>query len=343
MSDNVQYDKFYKQVIATSVDTVSGSLGGLSSIIVGQPLDTIKVRLQTSPHIFNNSFACISKTYKLEGVRGFYAGATPSIAANMLRSGTFIGFYGYFQHVLAEASNKESIRELSTFNNGIAGALAGVMSTALLSPLEFIKCNLQTCKVYSEQSKPSSVRAIVKANGFFGLYKGFRPMLLRETIGNFFFMSAYEKSVNLLNYKNLPREQINPLVFFFSGGIGGTFYWLSIYPLDVVKSRIQVGTSQVTLKNILIKEGPKGLYRGILPTILRTFLTSGICYAALEFSKKSMKKETIGHFFFMSAYEKSVNLLNYKNLPREQINPLVFFFSGGIGGTFYWLSIYPLD
>ena len=35
-------------------DVVAGGLGGLACVLAGQPLDTIKVKLQTYPHLFNS-------------------------------------------------------------------------------------------------------------------------------------------------------------------------------------------------------------------------------------------------------------------------------------------------
>ena len=49
------------------LDLVSGSLGGVANVYVGQPLDTIKVKLQTFPHLYKGATQCGINTFKTEG------------------------------------------------------------------------------------------------------------------------------------------------------------------------------------------------------------------------------------------------------------------------------------
>lgn len=55
-------------------DLIAGTVGGWAQVIVGQPLDTIKVRLQTqpSPPIYRNATDCFSQLVKQEGVSSFF-------------------------------------------------------------------------------------------------------------------------------------------------------------------------------------------------------------------------------------------------------------------------------
>ena len=46
----------------------------------GQPLDTIKVKMQSFPHLYNNAFTCFKQTYAKDGIyRGLYAGTVPAL------------------------------------------------------------------------------------------------------------------------------------------------------------------------------------------------------------------------------------------------------------------------
>ena len=49
------------------IDLVSGSLGGVANVYVGQPLDTIKVKLQTFPHLYRGATQCGLNTFRTEG------------------------------------------------------------------------------------------------------------------------------------------------------------------------------------------------------------------------------------------------------------------------------------
>ncbi len=58
--------------------------GGTASVYVGQPLDTVKVKMQTFPTVYRNAFHCFKTTLAQEGVRrGLYAGTVPSLAAQV--------------------------------------------------------------------------------------------------------------------------------------------------------------------------------------------------------------------------------------------------------------------
>ncbi len=61
--------------------------GGTASVYVGQPLDTVKVKMQTFPALYRNAFHCFRNTLKKEGItRGLYAGTVPSLAAQVIHS-----------------------------------------------------------------------------------------------------------------------------------------------------------------------------------------------------------------------------------------------------------------
>ena len=59
--------------------------GGIASVYVGQPLDTVKVKMQTTPDLYKNAYECFKTTYKKDGIyRGLYAGTVPSLAAQVM-------------------------------------------------------------------------------------------------------------------------------------------------------------------------------------------------------------------------------------------------------------------
>ena len=74
-----------------------------------------------------------------------------------------------------------------------------------------------------------------------------------------------------------------------AGGFGGICLWTSIFPFDVVKSRIQVESSTDKMNDVLIRivknEGIRGLYKGLTPTLLRTFPSTGALFVAYENTK----------------------------------------------------------
>ena len=50
-------------------DLIAGTLGGVASIVAGQPLDTAKVRLQANPTAYKGFVQCLTSMIRTEGVR----------------------------------------------------------------------------------------------------------------------------------------------------------------------------------------------------------------------------------------------------------------------------------
>jgi len=58
------------------------NLGATVAFYIGQPLDTIKTKLQTFPNRYKNFIDCAQKIIYKDGIYGLYAGTVPSLLAN---------------------------------------------------------------------------------------------------------------------------------------------------------------------------------------------------------------------------------------------------------------------
>lgn len=96
--------------------------------------------------------------------------------------------------------------------------------------------------------------------------------VLRDAIGYGFYFKSYEEMRN--------RWGLGVLL---AGGIAGCVSWASIYPLDVIKTRVQVQDSAVL----------EGERRVLLDTRRRTVRRLG----AWECAKKAYLEEGAGVFF----------------------------------------------
>ena len=76
--------------------------GGIACVYVGQPLDTVKVKVQTFPHLYKNAFDCFVKTFREEGIsRGLYSGTIPALIANVAENSILFMAYGQCQKVVS--------------------------------------------------------------------------------------------------------------------------------------------------------------------------------------------------------------------------------------------------
>lgn len=134
---------------------------------------------------------------------------------------------------------------------------------------------------------------ILKQEGVPGLFRGLTSTMMREMPGYFVFFGGYESCKVLLTAGH--PEEAGLVKTIISGGVGGLCLWTAIFPFDVAKSRIQVDSLKDSMTTVLIKvyrtEGTRGLYKGLTPTLIRTFPSTGALFVAYEYSKQYM---TIG-------------------------------------------------
>ncbi|XP_056230036.1 solute carrier family 25 member 15a [Seriola aureovittata] len=297
-------------VIQAIIDFTAGAIGGTACVLSGQPFDTTKVKMQTFPTMYRGFIHCFTSTFRQMGLRGLYKGTTPALIANISENAVLFLSYGLCQDAVHLMTRMDKGTELSDIQKASAGSLASIFSAMALCPTELVKCRLQamhemeaTGKIASGQRSTvwTVVKTVLKTNGPLGFYQGLTSTIVREVPGYFCFFGAYELCRSTFaQYMGTDKEGIGILPLMFSGGFGGACLWLTVYPIDCVKSRIQVyslaGRQEgfmKTVTSIIRTEGFTALYSGLTPTMIRTFPANGALFLAYEFSRKSMM-ETVG-------------------------------------------------
>ena len=127
------------------INYVSGVIGGIAVCLVGHPFDTVKVRLQTQPHInpyYSGMIDCAKKTLKQEGLSGFYAGIlSPLLGQMFFRAISFATFHKISRQLAITSEKKESARYKKLF---LAGGITGAVIASVETPIDLIKTKLQT-------------------------------------------------------------------------------------------------------------------------------------------------------------------------------------------------------
>lgn len=286
------------------IDFIAGSLGGTALVYVGQPLDTIKVKMQTFPALYNNMVNCFVKTYKADGIyKGLYAGTVPALIANITENSVLFMCYGLCQKTIQQITDTKRTEDLSILANASAGFFASFFSSIALTPTELVKCRLQAMYEVQKQMIAQGQTAqrvgpfaltssIFRQEGVPGLFRGLVPTLVREMPGYFFFFGGYEGSREFFRKENQTKDDIGLWRTMISGANGGLVFWTITYPIDVAKSRIQVSNSNENmfymLGRIFRQEGLGALYSGLAPTLVRTIPATAALFVTYEYSKKAM-------------------------------------------------------
>ncbi|XP_023680481.1 mitochondrial ornithine transporter 1-like [Paramormyrops kingsleyae] len=288
--------------VQAAIDLSAGAIGGAACVFSGQPLDTAKVKMQTFPSLYRGFLHCFLSTYKQEGLRGLYQGTAPALLANVGENAVLFMGYGVCQEVVRlvwrGGAEGGASSELSDTQKACAGSVASIFSSLVLCPTELLKCRLQAMhematlgKVPTRQSTLwSVVRDVMRKDGPLGFFQGLTSTIAREVPGYFCFFGAYELSrTSFARYLGTGKDDIGVVPIMLSGGCGGSCLWLVVYPMDCVKSRIQVLSMTgrqagflKTLVDIVRVEGVCVLYSGLTPTLIRTFPANGTLFLAYE-------------------------------------------------------------
>ncbi|KAJ2080614.1 hypothetical protein H4R24_002935 [Coemansia sp. RSA 988] len=284
-------------------DFIAGTMGGWAQVVVGHPFDTIKVRMQTqpSPPIYKSSMDCLRATIKGEGASGLYKGVTSPLAGIGFCNAVVFAANGFFLRLFQENSSEP----LTIGQKAIAGGLAGGVMAFMNCPVELLKVKLQTQVGTSTAPgyKPYTgvfncgVRTF-KERGIGGLYRGLGITILRDIPSFWAYFGLYEGMKTALVYRRqgvADAAQSNGLEQFMSGGFAGIAAWLTAYPQDVVKSRVQMNykfKSASAAAKALLQETRGGnwriLFRGFGPTILRAFPANAATFVAYEWTTKAL-------------------------------------------------------
>ncbi|XP_023681755.1 mitochondrial ornithine transporter 1-like [Paramormyrops kingsleyae] len=291
-------------VVQAAIDLSAGALGGTACVMSGQPFDTAKVKMQTFPTMYRGFLDCFISTYRVEGLRGLYRGTSPALLANIAENSVLFMSYGFCQEAVRLVSGQSEGDKLSDLQKACAGSVASIFSSMVLCPTELVKCRLQAMREMEASGKIASgqktawsvVKAVLRTDGPLGFYQGLSTTIVREVPGYFCFFGAYELCrTAFATYLGRAKDDIGVVPLMFSGGFGGACLWLAVYPIDCVKSRIQVHSlagRQVgflqTLMGIVRAEGVAALYSGLTPTMIRTFPANGALFLAYELSRKAM-------------------------------------------------------
>ncbi|KAG5718635.1 hypothetical protein E4T56_gene16516 [Termitomyces sp. T112] len=282
---------------STINELIAGSVGGAAQVLVGQPLDTIKTRAQIAPKgMFKGPMDILVQTLRKEGFLALYKGmASPLLGISGVNSLLFAS-YGISRRLISP------FPQLSLKETALAGSMAGAANAILASPVEMFKVRMQgQYGAATDKRLREVVRDMWKQWGFRqGIMRGYWITVIREIPAYAGFYTAFEFTKR--EFAKTYGPQLPVWALLASGSTGGIAYWLACYPLDVVKSRIQLRPIPPTgtpvqyivneLKAIVAESGPSGLLRGLSPSLLRSIPSAAATFAAFEITREHLLKLT---------------------------------------------------
>ncbi|EJU03889.1 mitochondrial carrier [Dacryopinax primogenitus] len=264
-------------------ESIAGTVGGAVGMIVSYPFDTVRVRLQNpdTAHKYRGMMHAFTLIVKEEKVTGLFKGMTSPLITLAPLNGLVFGAYGYLLRLQYPNLTPEERPPLLPI--ALAGTLAGVLGSTIAGPVELVKIRQQN--LVGAQGMPSTlsvVRDIWRKRGPLGLYRGFTSTALRDSGGGPYFLT-YE----ILHRLN-PHSPFTPLI---AGGAAGIVGWLSTFPFDVIKTRMQsvdraeagkYKTTWSTIRACWREEGWRVFWTGVRPAMIECLPYNMATFGAFE-------------------------------------------------------------
>ena len=295
---------------------ICGGIAGTTACFIGQPLDLIKIRMQTEPKLHSSAYSSFMQIVKNGGYQSLYRGMTAPLCSQFFQTGLmFTGESLALKYLQPQLDFKGCDTTRTAISVFLSGSFGGLLKCVVLVPTDLIKCKMQVDQAgYGKHRKYSGAfdcaSQVYSREGLSGLYRGFGVTTLREVpaFGLYFFVYRY--SLDCLNRFSTSMRHNKPikapesagpgLTTFIAGGLAGSVAWICIYPFDVIKSHIQVstagcasstqGTGDATIyqtaTQLYQKHGIKAFTRGLGVTIARAFPVNASMLFTHEFLKE---------------------------------------------------------
>jgi len=202
------------------VTFAAGASYGLTTVVVGQPLDTIKVRMQGLPSATRqNALTVGSDLFRREGIRGLYRGGLPLfLGGSVMRSAQF-GVSGRVKHWLDDHPDLPHFKMFGLLDwQIIAAGVAGGLGRGIVEiPTDFLKTRRQVERSWTWSH----------------LMDGTAITLFRNTVLYTAFMVYIDLAKQSCRAGYIPsilmNEEQNNLTPFVKGAICANLAWLTVW------------------------------------------------------------------------------------------------------------------
>ena len=274
--------------------------------------------------------------FKTEGVAGIYAGLAPTLVMGV--PNTVLYFVSY-DELIARFRTESN----ATWIPAAAGSAARLVASFSTAPLELIRTRQAGRSFKGDKKVPSKysgllqeMKYLIQKDGFFSLYRGLSPTLFRDAPFSAVYWLSIERLRDMWRSRQTgpdaiitPSQQFGQA--FFNGSVAGMIAAACTTPLDVIKTRQQLGSpgtvqqpstqaavpaacehegmtayqqhhktavatnnSTISLfRQILQTEGVPGLWRGNQTRMIKVAPACAVMLSSYEIGKRMLGNETV--------------------------------------------------
>ncbi|CAM0910102.1 unnamed protein product [Alopecurus aequalis] len=178
----------------------------------------------------------------------------------------------------------------------IAGGIAGAASRTATAPLDRLKVIMQVQT--TRTTVAHAVKDIFIRGGLLGFFRGNGLNVVKVAPESAIRFYAYETLKEyIMKSKGENKSAVGASERLVAGGLAGAIAQTAIYPIDLVKTRLQTFSCEsgkvpslgALSRDILKQEGPRAFYRGLVPSLLGIVPYAGIDLAVYETLKDASR------------------------------------------------------
>jgi len=259
-----------------SVPLIFGAYGGLGACLsrtATAPLEKVKIVAQTKGSVSITSE--LSKTWREAGARGLFAGN----GANCLRVFPFAGIVTIvYLNALKWTPADAEFDAMEPFYRASCAATAGIVGQLATYPLDTIRARL-TVDRSAYSGVADCARSIIRQGGSKALFKGVNPTIL--AVGPFVAaqLAMADAVKSLMSERGI---EVTTARMMAVGALAGATGQSVVYPLDVIRRRLQVQAGDATWSTIVRQLGVRGLYAGIVPSFAKVMPACAVSMTATK-------------------------------------------------------------
>uniref|UniRef100_A0A158PAZ2 MFS domain-containing protein n=1 Tax=Angiostrongylus cantonensis TaxID=6313 RepID=A0A158PAZ2_ANGCA len=218
----------------------AGLASGIATRMIIQPLDVLKIRFQLqeepihgqSSGKYKGLLQSIRLISQEEGVRSFWKGHVPAQGLSAIYG---LVQFSTFEFLSREVGNRQSVRSFSDF---FCGGLSGCVAMTAAMPLDVIRTRLvaQSGKAVYTGTTHAMIH-IWRKEGLVGYFRGWIPSVAQIAPFTGIQFALYNCFIGGWSRFIVHHESTGSLV---CGALAGTVAKTVLYPLDMVRHRLQM-------------------------------------------------------------------------------------------------------
>jgi solute carrier family 25 (adenine nucleotide translocator) protein 4/5/6/31 len=269
---------------------IGGSIGAISKTVMA-PVERVKLLLQTqdsNPDVISGKVAkykgigdCFSRVSKEQGLAAFWRGNLVNCLRYAPQQGSALAFNDVINAMFPNYDSKTQFWQ-SLASKLASGGLAGAAANTICYPFDFARTRLAS-DLSKGQGKfkgiTDCIMTTVRQQGITGLYTGWSVTVA----GAFVYRAGqlgFFKQIQDLNPYAKDKGTLGAVSSFVAVTVARSAVMPFNYPFDTVRRRMMLESEKKVadriykgsfdcFKQVMAKEGLKGMYKGMIPELFR--------------------------------------------------------------------------